>query len=237
MRWRYYISEDTLVHRNQALEEVLLRNVNEDQPVIFLWQNSRAIVIGRNQNLNAECRVTEFIELGGQIARRRSGGGAVYHDLGNLNVSLICADSDLPDINFNDLILEALKTYGIEGSFSGRNDITVDNRKVCGTAEYQGSGKTCIHGCVLIDVDIGAMSHFLTPDVSKLERHQVRSVDSRVMNLIEVCEDISVERFKNELVKCVNAEPLSVPEAMKDEVKKVQELYSSKDWIERGIRG
>src|SRR6056297_3762446 len=135
---------------NLAFEEYLLNQVEENEVILYLWQNDNTGVIGRNQNAWKECRSELLAEEGGKLARRLSGGGAVYHDLGNLNFTFIM-DKD----NYNlkkqlKVILEAVRDQGIEAEFSGRNDLVVKSKKFSGNAFYFGSETAYHHGTILV---------------------------------------------------------------------------------------
>ena len=126
MNFKYVIGQKTDPYYNLAMEQKLLDFVDEQTGIIFLWQNDKTIVVGRNQNVNAECDVKAFTFWGGKIARRRSGGGAVYHDLGNLNYSILTTQLNKDKLRYQDLMVGLIETYGITATYNGRNDILVD---------------------------------------------------------------------------------------------------------------
>lgn len=178
---------------NLAQEEYLTTTVNTGELIIYLWQNKHTIVIGRNQNAWQECKVEEFIQDGGKIARRLSGGGAVYHDLGNLNFTF-CVRKEDYDINKQlDVILMAVRSLGINAEKTGRNDITIGKKKFSGNAFYKKGDYCYHHGTLLLAVDSEQMLKFLNVDKAKLKSKGVNSVKSRVTNLREYNENITVE--------------------------------------------
>ena len=192
---KYLTEESVDPYHNLAAEWVLTENVPRGTCILYLWQNRRTVVIGRNQDPFAECRVEEFTGSGGKIARRKSGGGAVYHDLGNLNYSFIYDLRDGYENAYREILLPVLSAAGIPAEFNERNDILFDGRKISGYASFETGTKACRHGTLLLDTDIGEMEQWLTPDREKMERHRIRSVSSRVINLKEIRKDLTVEKM------------------------------------------
>lgn len=176
---------------NLATEDWLYKNASEGEHLLFLWRNQPCIVIGRFQNPWSECNLEAMERDGVLLARRQSGGGAVYHDLGNTNFTLISPADDY-DIERNfEIIIKALKKFGIEALQSGRNDILVDGKKVSGSAFRRGSKRAFHHGTLLIDAHMEKIGTYLTPDNSKLKSKGIRSVASRVANLTQFNPDIT----------------------------------------------
>lgn len=231
--YKYICSENTSPYYNLALERSLFDFVDEDTVILYLWQNSHTIVIGKNQNAYAECKVDEFIKDGGTLARRPSGGGAVYHDLGNLNFSIICKESIAKEHTYQRIVKEALSYFGIVSEFNGRNDLTVDDKKFSGNAFYVKDDVLCQHGTILINSDFKELSKYLTPDISKLERNHVKSVESRVVNLSEISDKITVESMKEAMIKVTNAVRLGkVPTESK--VEEYKKIFENDEWILEG---
>lgn len=139
---------------NLALEEYLLNNLNENEIILYLWQNKDTIVIGRNQNAWQECSVNKLQEKEVKLARRLSGGGAVFHDQGNLNYTILMPKAEYELEKQLQIILAALQNLGFKAKFSGRNDILCQNKKVSGTAYYFGTKAAYIHGTVLVNSDL-----------------------------------------------------------------------------------
>lgn len=231
--YKYICSENTSPYYNLALERSLFDFVDEDTVILYLWQNSHTIVIGKNQNAYAECKVDEFIKDGGTLARRPSGGGAVYHDLGNLNFSIICKESIAKEHTYQRIVKEALGYFGIVSEFNGRNDLTVDDKKFSGNAFYVKDDVLCQHGTILINSDFKELSKYLTPDISKLERNHVKSVESRVVNLSEISDQITVASMKEAMIKATNAVRIGeVPTESK--VEEYKKIFENDEWILEG---
>ena len=231
--YKYICSENTSPYYNLALERSLFDFVDEDTVILYLWQNSHTIVIGKNQNAYAECKVDEFIKDGGTLARRPSGGGAVYHDLGNLNFSIICKESIAKEHTYQRIVKEALSYFGIVSEFNGRNDLTVDDKKFSGNAFYVKDDVLCQHGTILINSDFKELSKYLTPDISKLERNHVKSVESRVVNLSEISDKITVESMKEAMIKATNAVRIDeIPEG--SIVEEYKKIFENDEWILEG---
>lgn len=173
---------------NLSAEEYLLREKSED--FFLLWRNEPCIVIGKNQVAADEINPDYVSARSLPVVRRMTGGGAVYHDAGNLNFSFI-QNGEPNRAALCGPVIEVLRSLGVEAELSGRNDITVDGRKVSGTAMCSHGGRSLLHGTLLISADLEAMSEALKPDETKLIGHGVKSVRSRVANLSEYTEEVS----------------------------------------------
>lgn len=171
---------------NLAVETYLTDHQEEGVVTMYLWKNERTVVIGLNQNPFSECDVKRLEEEGGHLMRRRTGGGAVYHDLGNLNFSFIADKRDYEVRKQQSVIQEALKPFGLEAAISGRNDLTCQGRKFSGNAFFNGTVNNLHHGTLLIKTDAEKMQRYLTVNKAKLQKHGVQSVASRVVNLSEL---------------------------------------------------
>ena len=185
---------------NRAVEQYLTDNQEEDSVTMYLWKNQQTVVIGYNQNPYSECNVQLLLDEGGHLMRRGTGGGAVYHDLGNINFSFI-ADKSLYDVHKQlSVIQDALFTYGLEAEISGRNDLTCQGRKFSGNAFGKGKKNNLHHGTILIKTDGTMMQRYLTVDQAKLMKHGVSSVRSRVVNLSELVPELTSESIKQPLI-------------------------------------
>lgn len=194
-----YIATSHDCAANLAGEAYLIKEDLEH--VLYLYINDPCIVIGRFQNPYSECNLERMDEDGVQLVRRRSGGGAVYHDQGNLCFTLIGnKDSSTKEENFA-LILEGLKKLGIDAELSGRNDILSQGKKISGNAFQTTTTKFCHHGTLLITSDLSVMANYLTPSSTKLASKAVKSVASRVGNLSEVKKDITTKEVEEALIE------------------------------------
>ena len=187
-------------YENLALEEALLHRVGKGELILYLWQNERTVVIGKNQNPWKECRTALLSEEGGHLARRLSGGGAVFHDLGNLHFTFLmpAQDYDLP--RQLTVIQRACRSLGIPAERSGRNDLLADGRKFSGNAFYKHNGKAYHHGTLMVDVDLDRVQRYLSPSKAKLAAKGVESVRSRVVNLREFVPTLTVEQLADALI-------------------------------------
>lgn len=171
---------------NLAVESNLLDNFLPNTISLFLWKNRQTVVIGTNQNPYSECDIDSLLTEGGFLARRRTGGGAVYHDLGNLNFSFV-ADKNIYDVKRQmQVIQKALLDFNLETEVSGRNDITYQGRKFSGNAFAKTKNQGLHHGTILIKTDSERLQKYLKVKPAKLHKHGVKSVSSRVINLSEV---------------------------------------------------
>lgn len=183
-------------YANLALEEYLFHACGAKEAVLFLWQNENAVVLGRNQNVYTQCNLRRASEYGTKVCRRKSGGGAVYHDMGNLNYTFIVPyDTDWKETTYG-MLLELLSQTGIEAGFSGRNDLVCDGRKVSGNAYYMEDNKICHHGTLLVDADVERMTALLSVDREKWTDKGIDSVRSRVVNLSELQSGTEITLLK-----------------------------------------
>ena len=185
---------------NRAVEQYLTEHQEEGVVTLYLWKNQQTVVIGFNQNPYSECNVKLLLDEGGHLMRRGTGGGAVYHDLGNINFSFI-ADKALYNVRKQlSVIQDALLSYGLETEISGRNDLTCQGRKFSGNAFAKGQKNDLHHGTILIKTDGAMMQRYLTVDKAKLMKHGVKSVASRVVNLSELVPELTSESIKAPLI-------------------------------------
>jgi len=190
----FYVSRCHDPWRNLALEEYLFLSAPKE-PLLYLWLNAHTVVIGQNQNAVKECRLALLDAEGGKLARRTTGGGAVYHDLGNLNFTFIMPTGNYDISKQLDIIVHALSSFGLKAVPSGRNDLTCGGGKFSGNAFRNGSEVCMHHGTLLVNADVSNMTRYLSPSRSKLASRGVDSVRSRVINLSELA-DITTETLK-----------------------------------------
>ncbi len=182
--------------RNIALEAHLLAKVPKDSLVLYLWQNERTVVIGRNQNPWRECQVAALERDGGYLARRLSGGGAVYHDLGNLNFTFAMHKVDYDVTRQLQVLIDACARLGLKAERSGRNDVTIDGAKFSGNAFFEQKERCYHHGTILIQSDKAAIARYLTVDPRKIQGKGVASVKSRICNLTDFEPDLTPSKLK-----------------------------------------
>lgn len=233
---QYLVTTETNPYKNIALEEYLLRNVEPETCILYLWQNRHTIVIGRNQNCWKECKVEELEKDGGFLARRLSGGGAVFHDMGNLNFTFLVPQEDYDVDRQLGVIVEACRLLGIKAEKTGRNDITVDGKKFSGNAFYKTEGRCYHHGTLMIHVDLENVSYYLNVSADKLKGKGVSSVKSRVTNLSEFCPEITINLMKDKLIEAfenvygLKAEEIKKEILPQDKLEERYEFFSSKAW-------
>ncbi len=228
-----YESERVDPYYNLAVEKHLLDLVLPGQCVLYLWQNENTVVIGSNQNAWHECRVSALEADGGKLARRLSGGGAVYHDLGNLNFTFLMCEEDYDIQKQLAVICAACKEVGIHAEPSGRNDVLADGRKFSGNAFYHHQGKAYHHGTLLINADMEKMQQYLSPSKAKLEAKGVASVRSRVVNLNELSPGLTCNDMKKHMVTAfekvygMQSSPLALNKDDEADISELQQKFGS----------
>lgn len=231
---RFYESPGVDPWYNLAVEEFLLKKAEND-PILYLWQNAHTVVIGRNQNPWKECRTTLLEQEGGRLARRLSGGGAVYHDLGNLNFTILMPRDQFDLARQMAVIRDAAATVGVEAVLSGRNDVLAAGRKFSGNAFYKGQKAAYHHGTILIGADMEKLGRYLSPDRKKLQSKGVDSVPSRVVNLEDLVPGLTVADMKRAMINAFEAwygpaEPLVLSEEEQAQVRNLAERNRSWEW-------
>lgn len=196
----YIKTPSTDPHYNMAFESWCLRNLPQGEPYFYIWRNAPSVIIGENQNAYAEVNL-EFLRARGIVlARRTTGGGAVYHDLNNLNYSFIGEDVGIAPI------VDALRSMRVDAEVSGRNDIFVDGRKVSGYARRMENGRQLVHGTLLYDVDLDTLGEALSTPSGKMHSKGVTSVRSHVANLKDYLPDCAgVLDFRDRLLEILCA--------------------------------
>ena len=221
-------------HYNLAVEEYLLESVEPGQCVLYLWQNRNTVVIGRNQNPWKECRTTLLEQEGGHLTRRLSGGGAVFHDFGNLNFTFLMCLEDYSVPRQMEVIRSAVASLGIPAEVSGRNDILAQGRKFSGNAFYKNGRQAYHHGTLLVAADMEKLGRYLHPSRAKLMAKGVESVRSRVVNLQELNPAVTVDSLKKALQEAfsyVYGLPVeALPSAWLDEAAIGQLTQRNRSW-------
>ncbi len=211
MKTAFLFLKSNDVFSNLAVERKLLENPVADV-LMMLWRNRSAVVISASQDLMEECRCEEALARNVSLARRASGGGAVYHDLGNLNFSFICR-RDYYDVNRQlSVIGDALRQFGIVAEVAGRNDLGTGGLKFSGSAFYHLQQASCHHGTLLIQCDLNMMESLLTPGAVKLARHGAESVKARVVNLAQLAPEVTCQRMVEALKASFAAEYEVLPD-------------------------
>lgn len=237
MTTKIYISQSTNPWFNLALEEEFVNSVKPDEIILYLWQNQNTVVIGKHQNPWREVLVKELESDNGKLARRLSGGGAVFHDLGNLNFTFIMHKTHEDLHRQLGVIVNGVKSLGIQAEFSGRNDILAEGRKFSGNAFYYGRDNYYHHGTILVDVDMTKLGRYLNVSLKKLNAKGVESVKSRVINLktlnprltLPMTKDAICDAFEAEYGKCDETHMISETTASKSALDRYHH-YASWEW-------
>ena len=194
-------------HYNLAFEEYCFKNLDKTEDYVILWVNGPAIIVGKNQNTIEEVNSQYIRENNIKVVRRVTGGGAVYHDLGNLNFSIITSAAGSEKIDFkkyNIPILKSLEKLGINGELSGRNDMTIDEKKFSGIAQSVWKNRVLNHGTLLFDTELDVLSQALNVKADKYESKGVKSVRSRVTNIRDyLTDDVDINVFRDLLLKYI----------------------------------
>lgn len=202
----YYISKTHDTAFNIALEEYCFKNLRDEDEIFLLWINEPSIIVGKYQNTIEEINTEYTREKGIHVIRRISGGGAVYHDLNNLNYTIISnRDKNQEGFNFKEFskpIIETLAELGVKAEFTGRNDLEIDGQKFCGNAQAYIKDRVMHHGCLLFNVDFSALGDALKVSKDKIESKGVKSVRSRVTNILPHLKiPITVEEFGDKIME------------------------------------
>lgn len=200
---KYFISDTNDTAYNVALEDYAFNNLTDVDEIFMLWINEPSIIIGKNQNALAEINSDFVKENNIRVIRRISGGGAVYHDLNNLNFTLIVPRQNENAFDFKAFsqpVISTLAKLGITATFSGRNDIEIDGQKFCGNAQAYSKNRVLHHGCLMFDVDVSVLSHALNVKETKIKSKGIKSVRSRVTNIKKhLTQEMTVNDFKQAL--------------------------------------
>ncbi len=235
---KYYINQSTDPRYNLALEEYVFENAEDD--IFMLWRNSKSVIIGKNQNAYGEVDLEYTRKNGIAVVRRITGGGAVFHDTGNINYTFISPlSSDEKDFKyFSAPIVSALEKMGVKLSFSGRNDlITQDGFKVSGTARCEKNGRVLHHGTLLYSADMSCLSSALKVNPEKMKSKGIKSVKSRVVNISNLLEtkytpEEFMENIRQFVVKTYSdSSPLILTDCDLQNIEKLtNEKYATDNW-------
>ncbi len=238
MQWQFIDVASTDPTFNLALEQYVFDCLPRDKNYFLLWQNRNAVIIGRHQNTLAEINEPYIKEKGIQVVRRLSGGGAVYHDMGNLNFTFIQnAENGIHlDLGlFCQPVAAAIRSLGADAQVNGRNDITLDGKKFSGNAQYVREGRVMHHGTLLFDSQMQRAADALRPDPEKIKAKGVASVRSHITNLKPYLPGVTLADFKAKLLETLFAgrpmEAYTLTDADLAAIEKLQmERYATWDW-------
>ncbi len=234
---RIYESTSYDPYTNLSTEKYLMDTTEPTECTLYLWQNQNTVVIGQNQNPWAECRTSLLEEEGGKLARRLSGGGAVFHDLGNLNFTFLVSRENYNLDRQLLVIQQACAFAGIQVEKSGRNDILAEGRKFSGNAFYHNHTHAYHHGTLLVDVDMSKLQRYLSPPKAKLEAKGVSSVRSRVVNLKELNSTLTCQTMKEYMARAFEsvygckASMITLTEQDKAAIDTLAKHYGSWDYL------
>lgn len=230
---RYLINKNTDPHYNMAFDEWCLEHLDVSEPVFYLWRNRPSVIIGLNQDAEQEVNLDYIRKKGIMLARRVTGGGAVYHDLQNMNYSIIGKEIDPTPF------VEALRSLGLDAVQTGRNDIFVDGKKVSGYAKRVWKDRAIVHGTLMYDVDIETLTRALSTPESKLTHKGISSVRSRVTNLKDYLPGFaSLDEVQAELQKIIAGNDGRIT-LSPSELAEIQALsdskFSTEEWLYREV--
>ncbi|HFH6717965.1 TPA: lipoate--protein ligase [Streptococcus agalactiae] len=252
---KYIVNTSNDPAYNVALEAYAFQKLTDIDEIFILWINEPAIIIGRHQNTIQEIN-KEFIDKNGiHVVRRLSGGGAVYHDLNNLNYTIISNNTQEGAFDFqtfSKLVIDTLAKLGVKAEFTGRNDLEINGQKFAGNAQAYYKGRMMHHGCLLFDVDMSVLGQALKVSKDKIESKGIKSVRARVTNIVDHLSDkITVQEFSDAILAQMKEEYPEMDEyVLSDaELSEIQAMrdnqFATWDWtygkapeytIERGVR-
>lgn len=230
----YIVNKSNKPDYNIALEEYCFKKLLKHDKVFILWINEPAIIVGKHQNTIEEIN-REYVERHGiHVVRRISGGGAVYHDLNNLNYTIISNEDKGADFDFKTFskpVIDTLADLGVKAEFTGRNDLVIEGKKICGNAQAYIQGRVMHHGCLLFDTDLSVLSKALEAPKDKIESKGVKSVRSAVDNILpHLPVKISVHEFADKLLEHMKSKFPEMKEYRfsDEELAEIEQLRASK---------
>lgn len=230
----YIVNKSNKPDYNIALEEYCFKKLLKHDKVFILWINEPAIIVGKHQNTIEEIN-REYVERHGiHVVRRISGGGAVYHDLNNLNYTIISNEDKGADFDFKTFskpVIDTLADLGVKAEFAGRNDLVIEGKKICGNAQAYIQGRVMHHGCLLFDTDLSVLSKALEAPKDKIESKGVKSVRSAVDNILpHLPVKISVHEFADKLLEHMKSKFPEMKEYRfsDEELAEIEQLRASK---------
>ena len=219
-----------------AMEEWVAANLPAGE-YFFSWVVNPTVIIGRNQDLETEvnreyCRKNDI-----EIVRRRSGGGCVYADRDNIMMSYVCAETEVEKVfsRYTSMVAAQLRKMGMDAWPSGRNDITVGERKISGNAYYLLADRSIVHGTMLYDTNIVNMLNAITPSRAKLESHQVKSVEARITMASKLLPNMAFDDFHEALTAGLETDRYVLTTDQVAEIETIEQRYYQPAWLERGI--
>ncbi|AGH80678.1 lipoate-protein ligase A [Psychromonas sp. CNPT3] len=201
---RILISTSTEPCFNLAVEDLIFRSMSVDKRILFLWRNADSVIIGRAQNPWKECNTLKMQRDGITLARRQTGGGAVFHDLGNTNFTFMASKPEYNKSISTKIVLDALLSLGIKAKSSGRNDFVIEDhegeKKFSGSAYREAKDRGFHHGTLLLNANLSRLADYLNPDPKKLKAKGISSVRARVTNLSEITPSIDHEKVCDAII-------------------------------------
>lgn len=230
----YIVNKSTKPDYNIALEEYCFKKLLHHDKVFILWINEPAIIVGKHQNTIEEINAEFVRENGIHVVRRISGGGAVYHDLNNLNYTIISNEDKGAEFDFKTFsmpVIDTLADLGVNAEFTGRNDLVIGDKKICGNAQAYIKGRVMHHGCLLFDTDLSVLAKALEAPKDRIKSKSTKSVRSVVDNILpNLPEKITVDEFSEKLLAHMKAKfpEMKKYEFSEKELAEIEELRKSK---------